>query len=236
MALFSATVHGVVVLSVMLFASGVEEDPRFVDALQRFEDMDTAGALEALRGLLDDDALADADRATVELWVGVNLCELGEYENAGVSFERAIRLDPLVALPADASPRVLQEINQARARVRDSASVDEPEPDPPPEAAPPSPDRATAEPEPAFPWLLVSGAGVAAAGVAAAGLGASFGLLALSQREGAVVASSAADALGELEDARTSALVANAMYIAGGALLVGGGATAIASLFVGGEP
>ena len=66
-----------IAFGILLLASGVEEDPRFLQALERFEAMDSRGALDVLRALDEDEELSASDRATVLLWIGVNQCELG---------------------------------------------------------------------------------------------------------------------------------------------------------------
>ncbi len=230
---------------VMMLASQLtplEHDPRFRQALVHFEQMNAAAALEDLAPLREDPRLSARDQARVEVWVGVNLCELARFDEAGVAFERALRLDPAVQLAPDISPRVATEMEAARARVGEPSEPTVSAAEPPPKTTPtpaaptddePTRERSSANPPRDFPWLFTSGAALGAAGVAALGGAVGFGLASLSSRDAAVADSGARAALRHLSAAEQSAFVANTLLVGGVSLVAIGGALSLWSFGVG---
>lgn len=248
-------------LALLLVTAGaVEDDPRFQEARRMFERFELDGALARFNLVLLSDALPAKERALVLLWKGLAEAELGRFDEATNAFEHALLLDEGATLPIEASPKVLEMLEEARARTRER--------DPPPAQVtakgdgtlhPSGPgvlikttpsgrmdaavqDLALLEPAaapaaaPPFPWLLVAGGTTAGIGALALGAGGVVGTFALLDHTRAVEAAGAKEATLAERQAQSEALVANVLYGIGSAVIVAGAAAALAgALTDGGE-
>jgi hypothetical protein len=219
-------------------ASGVPlaEDPRFVEGVAAYNDLEPARAAEVFRDLLAERAdLPDEDRATLNYWAAAAFALGGDLAHARLHFRNAITLAPDAEPPTSLAPKTQQILDEER---RALSPEPEPEPDPEP-AAEPEPEAEPQDPDleaerqrdaasdnpPAatspglppgvLPWV---GAGVAGGvGVVALGVGIASGLSALQQSTDAADKSLTQVQAVELEDAAgTSALIANLSYALAG--------------------
>lgn len=236
----------------LVTAAAVEDDPRFREARQMFETFQLDGALARFNLILLDDELPAGERARVLLWKGLTEAELGRFAEASRAFEKAFVLDEDAALPIDASPKVIEMLDEARQRAaerappavdtRDDGTVHPSGPGvlikttplgrmdasvqerPPPPVAP--------QPETPFPWLLVAGGTTAGLGAVTLGAGGVAGTLALLDHTRAVDARGAKETTLASQQAQAEALVANVLYGVGGAVVVGGAAVALTGLLL----
>lgn len=246
----------------LLTAGAVEDDPRFQEARRLFERFELDGALARLHLILLDDELPADERARVLLWKGLIEAELGRFDQAAATFTSAFVLDEDAALPIEASPKVLEMLDEARERAR---LMDPPPPKvatrgdgtvhpsgpgvlirttpsgrmdahvqelAPPLEEPEGDEHGDATP---FPWLWVASGTTTGLGALTVGAGALAGTLALLDHSRAVDAPGAKEATLAEQQAQTEALVANVLYGVGGAVVLGGAAVALASLVVGDE-
>lgn len=107
----------------LVVAGAVEDDPRFREARRLFEDFQLEGALARFKLILLDDRLSDDERTRVLLWQGLTEAELGRFAEATKTFGDALTIDRDARLPVEASPKVIEMLEEARARVADSAAA-----------------------------------------------------------------------------------------------------------------
>jgi tetratricopeptide (TPR) repeat protein len=225
--------------------AGAQDDfQRYISAVEQlYKSGESERALEQLeRARLR--AWAVEQDVLVELYEGLILLDLDEREQALAAFETGLLLDPEARLPVKVSPKVSEDFERVRERVRkrlaQGAGPRQPagspakpklEPPPPPELKPFEPRPEVVEQARArVPVVPVVLAGV---GVAAAGTGVAFGLRSRSSTavvrdayKGGLPPSTDTALLGSLlEDARGDARRANVMF--GVAALSVGGAIVI---------
>lgn len=198
--------------------------PAFDEGRRLYFDLEYELAVFRSRDAVRDTELAPKDRALALAWLGLAYSQVAEMESAKEAFVEAVRLDPEVALPKDASPppKALQLLEEAR---REALAAREP---PPPTTAPEEP--AAVPPSllqegggRGFGPLLFAGGGVVAGlGVLAVAAGGGLGLLALSAAKEGNAAPFQDDAKRFKDQAESSALFANIAYLAGGALVAVG--------------
>lgn len=208
--------------------SPLPDDPAFNEGLRLLEDFEYEKAIFRFREAARDEAKTDKQRAICLVYVGLTLAELREERGAADAFEDAVRADPFVTLPADASPKVKEMLDAARRRVADEKAA-QPAEDPPADPYPPDspaddPRDVTSSDGGGGNLLFLAGGGTLAAvgGVALVGSG---GLLAvaLAFNQQASQAEFADDAAA-LRDQSVAAQIGAAALLGTGALLVAGGA------------
>lgn len=221
------------VLSVVfLLALALADDPRFVDAQQRFAAFDYEGALTLLDAL-GAEATTTEDRVRVLIWSGTARALLGDDGAARSAFEAALLLDRSATFERDTSPKVRTLFDDVRRHL-------------PPEPTPPTAPAAVATPATVAPaptptpptttptieaapvvddgvhWLVPTvGASAGVAGLVVAGVA---GLDAFNRAQVAAASStSQVDAVANANAANTSIVVASIAGGVGVALLAAAG-------------
>src|SRR5688572_25255868 len=106
-------------LALFLFLSvAVESDPQFVAAQKHVDAFELDKAKAAFEAIAARPKLSPSDRALVLVWLGLTYAELRDETRASIVFEDAVTADPLIVLPRDASPKIKNLLEDARARVR----------------------------------------------------------------------------------------------------------------------
>lgn len=210
-----------------------------------FETFELEGALARFELLLLDNDISEEDRAHVHLWKGLTEAELGRFREATDSFERALVLAPEATLPLDASPKVVEMLEEARARAakrtppalevatKEDGTVYPKGPgvlikttvagrmDAALQERPAEPSALDElkEEERGLPWLVFGGTATAALGVLTLGGGGLLGALALTDHGGAVEALGAKEAVAMEAQAQRKAVIANVLFGVGGAVV-----------------
>ncbi|MHB1843667.1 MAG: hypothetical protein ACYCWW_02380 [Deltaproteobacteria bacterium] len=179
-------------------ASAAELSAKAARALEKrahakMGELDYEAAAPLLQRAVKSSALPSGERARAYVDLGVALVNVGKDGEAQRAFAHALALDPKVALPADASPKI-QGIFEAEARAvapRLEAPVPQAPPPPPPPvvrapppvaAPPPAPTAAIERPAPSAPSRSLA-APIALGATAAIALG--VGIWAAGQSAGA---------------------------------------------------
>jgi hypothetical protein len=213
--------------------SPLPDDAAFNEGLRLLEDFEYEKAIFRFREAARDEAKTPKQRAICLVYVGLTLAELREESGAAEAFEDAVRSDPFVTLPADASPKVKEMLDEARRHVAEAQSTATP--DAPSDPYPPADASSEPTPEPAPETGDEGGGGVLflASGGTLAALGGvslvgSGGLLALALVFGQQAADAEfADEAALLRDQSVASQVGAAALLGTGALLVAGGAALI---------
>jgi len=216
-----------------LTARAQEDFNRFFNAaVQLYKDGESELALKQLERAKQRTGNLDQDIA-VALYEGLSYADLSQWKQARDAFERALLLDPEAKLPIKVSPKVERDFEEVRARVRTTlaqnpgtAKTDRPE------RQPVKPDLSPALPT--APPAVVSTEAVrehkripitpvilAGVGVAAAGVGTVFGLQSRSAVSDARRAQFQDETRTQLEEARSSARIANVLFGAAGLAATG---------------
>jgi len=213
-------------IALVLLVAAHEPNPFLLQAKVFQQSLEFEKCLKRLENAARWKDTTDAERAEIELYQGLCRLGLGREGDAEQHFQRALRLDPAVALPPLTSPRVERLFDKARATTGIPAPlpIEEPAAPPPapslvPAAAPPTPppEPVVEAQKPVRLGLPLGIAGLSAGAlIAAAALGTQAQGLA-AQSKGALFAS---DAFSLGRDAQTFALGANVLYAVAGAALV----------------
>ncbi len=201
---------GLVLRPAVSFADDSDVQRQISSAVSLYDDLEYERALEQLakaRPL----AVTRDDQVALFLLEGIILADLGRTEPSNAAFRAALALDPEARLPMQVSPKVVAEFQSLRADAR-QARVEEPPPDY-------LPNKAFAEEPQApgprvVPWVL---GGVA---VAAAGTGGVFGLQSSQAVGTARQAGFQDETVASLQQAESSARVANVLFAVAGAAVV----------------
>lgn len=212
----------------LLAPVGLDEDPRVQEAQQLYRDVEFERATISFQEAALDPALSDEERAVVMVWIGMCRAQLGDFESAGNAIDQAVLLDPKVAPPRAAPPRVKEMLEQARASAAKTAAA---APEPEPEA----PAEVESVPEPTSDegggggdvlgtvgWVAAGAGGLALVGAAVlAGLGVGNTVVAFDEGTFQADAKSAADLANvEYAAAGVTAVVGLAVIGVGAAMVV----------------
>jgi tetratricopeptide (TPR) repeat protein len=223
--------HTLVLLAVLTAQSPLPDDAAFNEGLRLLEDFEYEKAIFRFREAVRDESKTPKQKAICHIYIGLTLAELREDDAAGEAFDDAIRNDPLVTLPPDASPKVKDLLEGARRRMAEEAAA-APTPDPSPDPAPnpePDPDLGLVEPAPPSDGgglggiFLISGGVVAGLGGLTLVGAAVPGYLALDLFNKARDAQFGFDAAALNQQSVTMQIVAGSMAGAGVVLLASGG-------------
>jgi hypothetical protein len=158
-------------LAALAVAVPIEGDAEFMAAVQKYRDLDVAGAIAGFEQV-DDRDLSLEEHALIAAWLGLSHAQQNDLDAARAQFERAVKLDPEVALPEKASPKITKLFDDVRAEVAPARA--------PPDTAPADPPRVDDDAPPDAGRAANSGPPVAAYVVAAAGGVALLGALVLA--------------------------------------------------------
>lgn len=116
------------------------------DGIAFYENLDSERALERLAAAARAADLGPRDRARAFLYLGMLEFENGRPDKAGDAWKNAFALEPSLPIPAGTSPKTIEAIETARARVRESpaGSMDPSDPEAPGTAPPPGEREAPA--------------------------------------------------------------------------------------------
>ena len=205
-----------------LAAPALSESPELQKALQLYDSLDYLPALDALQAA---DARPDTtrpERVQIQLYTGMIAVSLGDEAKARAAFKKAVALDPSVQAPAEASPKVGELLDEAR------ASTAQPSPQAPTSPVPvaaPAPPEAVASRPAGKPegWMPVTGWIALSVGAAALAGGAFFVVSSGNEAATARLPSTSASATTrDLASSQTNAALGTAMLVSGGVLAVGG--------------
>ncbi len=210
---------------------------RYLTAAERlYENLEYERALEQLgrakslpRELNDDVAIA--------LYEGIILADMGKKDESSAAFRTALLLNPEATLPVKVSPKVEQDFEQLRLRVRKELAPilakQEAErrkqatrPEQPKAVRPPlrpayEPDASLARSSDAFSFQSALPYGLLGATAVAGGVGAIFGIQSRNQVSAARGAASEDAAQSHLHSANTDATIANLLFATAGTAAVG---------------
>jgi tetratricopeptide (TPR) repeat protein len=229
------------------------EDPAYTTGLTLFEDFEYEKAVFRFQEALEVKDRSAADRATILIRLGMTWAELRRNDKATARFKEALLLDPLAALPPDASPKIKEMLDGARRQLREEASAAPADPAPAdtgevlqpealaaPEAAPDSklPETAPtdAPPEAAeaggLPWLMISGGSVVGIGVVGALLGGALWAGGLGLRQVGSGQAFQSDAVALDLPARAGQIAGQVVLGVGVVALLAGGAVVLTAVVV----
>ncbi|RMG20182.1 MAG: tetratricopeptide repeat protein [Deltaproteobacteria bacterium] len=103
------------------FAAAAAAPSAFEEGTRFYEALDYERAATAFEKVLDDETVEAATRARAAAYLGVIRLVLGEEQKAREAFATALRIDPEVALPTDASPAVQAVLEEVRRDVSQEA-------------------------------------------------------------------------------------------------------------------
>jgi hypothetical protein len=164
-----------VLTAVLAAQSPTLDDPAFTEGLRLLEDFEYEKATFRFREALRDETKTPAQMAVVHVYLGMTLAELREEAAAVDAFVDALRSDPAVVLPADASPKVRTLLEEARKKLAEApAETPKADPTPTPPVDPTPAPTPTPTPEVTPEPVSEGGGGVIwlASGGVSAGLGA----------------------------------------------------------------
>jgi hypothetical protein len=211
----------------------LEREPAFRSAEAAYNSFEFEDARLKFEKLAMRRGLTNADRARLQLWIGMCHAEEGALDAAVDDFEDAAVLDPEVEALSFMSPKARRMLDEARKRAgarRPPARPDPlPEPEPGPTPTPPTP-APTPTPAPDFRYSPLMVAGTAALGVGgiAAVSSAIAGIAAQDAAAAAVGADDAATATARHQSAQQLALGANVGFVAAAVAAVAGGGLLLA--------
>jgi len=202
--------------------------PHFDEGVRLLKQFDYEGALKAFKEALEWPGNTRADRARIQLHIGIVQCEQDDYVAAEASFKSALQTDPTTQLPPRTSPKIraLFEKVQLESKPAEKPSPPQRQPEPSPATTPvetPSREDDMEDREPVarpvrWPAWLVLGVAVAAGGA-----GAAMGGLHLSEK------SKAEDSKVPWNEAEDHADRAGSYGLASTILLAAAGAAAVTS-------
>ncbi|MBM4281594.1 MAG: hypothetical protein FJ137_12820 [Deltaproteobacteria bacterium] len=243
-------------LTLLLQATPLDDNLAFQEGKRLSEQFEYEKAVFRFREAARDESLG-VERATALVWLGLTYAKIGEQGAADEAFLQAVRLDPLVALPPSTPPKILEALEGARRRLRDSSALERPV------TTPQITTTRTIDPSAACkhglregdqcvdgeatttttdtgddtrdPAILVTGGILLGVGAVVVGGAVYFGLTA-SQTATSAAAAVFQDERAQLNnDAGSQALIANVLYGVGAAVAVGGLATLGVGLAGGGQ-
>jgi hypothetical protein len=153
------------VAALVLLAGALEDHPAFVEGQNLYRDLEFEVAAEKFRAASEDGELEAADRATALVWEGMCWAGIGDEGKARGVLKSALEIDPEVALPEIAPPKVRQLVDELIDEVAGVGAVEEvaPQPEPQPESQPEPEAEAGGE----LPMMMIAGGSVAGLGALA---------------------------------------------------------------------
>jgi hypothetical protein len=112
-------------LTLLLQATPLDDNLAFQEGKRLSEQFEYEKAIFRFREAARDESLG-VERATALVWLGLTYAKIGEQGAADEAFLQAVRLDPLVALPPSTPPKILEALEGARRRLRDSSVLEKP--------------------------------------------------------------------------------------------------------------
>ena len=216
---------------VLATVTPLEREPAYRSAEAAYNAFEFEEARVTFEKLAARRGLADADRARLQLWIGMCHAEEGALDAATVDFENAAVIDPDVEALSFMSPKARRMLDEARKRAsaRRPPARPDPLPDPEPEHGPSATPPMTAPGSALSPLVVVGTAALGIGGIAAVSATLA-GIAAQEAAVAAVGADDAATATARHQSAQQFALGANVGFVAaavaavagGGLLLVGG--------------
>jgi tetratricopeptide (TPR) repeat protein len=213
-----------------MLSLSLAEDPSFLEGQRLYRAFEYEQAIFRFQEIAVRPQVASDDRAEALVWLGLSYAGTGDLEAARRNFKDALTLHPSAGLPANASPRVKELFDEARASLA-PANPSEPKRDPVPSSTPPqgppTPEQPTAEaPHDASP-MLVPGAVLAGVGAVALAGGVVLALLASSSYAEATDPSAFQDDAQAALDRTNTEVIAAGVMLPVGALLAGSGVAMI---------
>jgi hypothetical protein len=214
-----------IVLLLFAAAEPLEQDSAFLDGRELYEQLRPAEAIRSFELSLSRSGRTDGEKARLRAWIGLCRGVSGDLEGSRRELELALDLDPMVALPDGAPPKIVGVFDEARA-ARAPPPAEDPEPTPArgPEAVDVAPPiEPTASDGGALALWGAIGAGVlGGAGVMGLLAGSSYAVdAALLDAEADREDVTQRQALDTIDDARRSAAAANTLLITSGVLAAG---------------
>jgi hypothetical protein len=214
----------VILLALLLAtATPLERDPAYRSAEAAYNDFEFEAARLKFEKLAARRQLADADRARLQVWIGMCHAEEGALDAAARDFEDAAFIDPEVEALPFMSPKARRMLEEARKRAiaRRPPARPQPLPDPEP-VAPPSTTPDAAPPSGGPSPLVIGGSAVLGVGGIAALSATIAGVAAQTAAAEAIATDDAAVAAARHASARQLALGANVGFVAAAVAVAAG--------------
>jgi len=223
-------VNAVILLALLLAtAAPLERDPAYRAAEAAYNAFEFEEARLTFEKLAARRGLGDAERARLQVWIGMCHAEEGALDAAAGDFEEAALIDPDVEALPFMSPKARRMLDEARKRAlaRRPQARPDPLPDPEPE---PTPTPPPTPPGPGLSPLVLGGAAALGVGSVAVVSATLAGVAAQGAAADAVSADDAATATARHQAAQQLALGANVGFVAAGIATVAGAGLLIAGL------
>lgn len=205
-------------------APALADNADFIEGTRLYNGFEFEKASFRFRAAARSVVLPPGEVAQANLWLGLALGQAGDDFSARDAFIDALRLDEGLALPDDALPTLRPIFSDARAAASAAAVPAPPELHLPAPAAEPVPT--TLSP------ITIAGLSLIGAGALVIAGGIGTGAYALVQADAARRLYFQDDANAAEAEADGTALLANLLYVVGGATVAGGVAAVVAAPFV----
>ena len=149
-------------LLVLLSASTLEERADFQKGQTLYEELEFEAALVEFQGAAAAPGLTPEEKARVLVWVSISAASTGDMSGARSAVEQAYDVDPNVAMPASAPPKLREFFDEVRAQhIASVPQVEESRPEARGEDPAPAEQPSATVP---VPGMLLAGIGAVAVG------------------------------------------------------------------------